>query len=183
VLRRPAQHADGEVARTILQLPPRGACRIAHHRGAGAFSPAGVEGDDDLGGVLVEILAVPVLDGGRSRIGVSGCDLNVAEGDAGTEGRHYERGEIPGVPHHAGRCSSCIHCPLGMTPIDWDVEPRDWARPESSYITAKLLAAGPGHVLCCHYGGGDAHRRHRLRERFARPPGPGLRFVTLSKAR
>ena len=43
----------------------------------------------------------------------------------------------------------------GMTPIDWDVDPRDWARPGSWHITRKLLAARPGDILLCHDGGGD----------------------------
>jgi peptidoglycan-N-acetylglucosamine deacetylase len=43
----------------------------------------------------------------------------------------------------------------GMTPIDWDVDPRDWSRPGSWHITQKLLAARPGDILLCHDGGGD----------------------------
>lgn len=44
---------------------------------------------------------------------------------------------------------------LGMTPIDWDVDPRDYSRPGISFITAKLLRARPGDILLCHDGGGD----------------------------
>lgn len=44
---------------------------------------------------------------------------------------------------------------LGMTPIDWDVDPRDYARPGVATITAKLLAARPGDILLCHDGGGN----------------------------
>jgi peptidoglycan-N-acetylglucosamine deacetylase len=69
---------------------------------------------------------------------------------------------------------------LGMTPIDWDIDPRDWARPGSSYITAKLLAAGPGDILLCHDGGGDRSQtvialKTALPALLAR----GLQFVTL----
>jgi peptidoglycan/xylan/chitin deacetylase (PgdA/CDA1 family) len=67
----------------------------------------------------------------------------------------------------------------GMTPIDWDVDPRDWARPGSGQITRKLLAARPGDILLCHDGGGDRSEtvtslRIVLPALLAR----GLRFVT-----
>jgi peptidoglycan-N-acetylglucosamine deacetylase len=43
-----------------------------------------------------------------------------------------------------------------MTPIDWDVDRRDWSRPGSWHITQKLLlAARPGDILLCHDGGGN----------------------------
>ncbi len=68
----------------------------------------------------------------------------------------------------------------GMTPIDWDVDPRDWARPSSGYITRRLLAARPGDILLCHDGGGNrsetvAALRSVLPALLAR----GLQFVTL----
>jgi peptidoglycan/xylan/chitin deacetylase (PgdA/CDA1 family) len=43
----------------------------------------------------------------------------------------------------------------GMVPIDWDVDPRDWSRPGSAFITGRLLAARPGDILLCHDGGGN----------------------------
>jgi peptidoglycan/xylan/chitin deacetylase (PgdA/CDA1 family) len=68
----------------------------------------------------------------------------------------------------------------GMTPIDWDVDPRDWARPGSGPITRKLLSARPGDILLCHDGGGNRSQtvtalRTVLPVLLAR----GLRFVTL----
>jgi peptidoglycan/xylan/chitin deacetylase (PgdA/CDA1 family) len=68
----------------------------------------------------------------------------------------------------------------GMTPIDWDVDPHDWARPGSGYITRKLLAANPGDILLCHDGGGNRSQtvtalRTVLPVLLAR----GLSFVTL----
>ena len=48
-------------------VPPRG----------GSASAAGDEGDDDVGGVAVEVLAAPVVDGGRARVGVPGGDLHI----------------------------------------------------------------------------------------------------------
>ena len=50
-----------------------------------SFSPAGDEDDDDVRGVLVEVLAAPVVDSRRARIGAPGSDLYVAERDAGVQ--------------------------------------------------------------------------------------------------
>ncbi len=41
-------------------------------RGVGLGSAAGHEGDDDVGGVAVEVLASPVVDRGGSGVGVTG---------------------------------------------------------------------------------------------------------------
>ncbi len=68
----------------------------------------------------------------------------------------------------------------GMTPIDWDVDPRDWARPGSWHITRKLLAARPGDILLCHDGGGDRSETvTALRAVLPALLARGLRFVTL----
>lgn len=67
-----------------------------------------------------------------------------------------------------------------MTPIDWDVDPRDWARPGSGHITRKLLAARPGDMLLCHDGGGNRSETiTALRTVLPALVGRGLRFVTL----
>jgi hypothetical protein len=50
------------------------------------------EGDADVGGMAVEVLAAPVVDGRGSGVGVTGRDLDVPERDAGIEGCHDERG-------------------------------------------------------------------------------------------
>jgi peptidoglycan-N-acetylglucosamine deacetylase len=68
----------------------------------------------------------------------------------------------------------------GMTPIDWDVDPRDWARPGSWYITHKLLAARPGDILLCHDGGGNRSQTvTALRTTLPVLLQRGLQFVTL----
>jgi peptidoglycan-N-acetylglucosamine deacetylase len=68
----------------------------------------------------------------------------------------------------------------GMTPIDWDIDPRDWARPGSWYITHKLLAARPGDILLCHDGGGNRSETvTALRTTLPILLGRGLQFVTL----
>ncbi|WP_007514884.1 MULTISPECIES: polysaccharide deacetylase family protein [Pseudofrankia] len=43
----------------------------------------------------------------------------------------------------------------GLTPIGWDVDPRDWSRPGTQKIVDNLLAAKPGDIMLCHDGDGD----------------------------
>lgn len=49
------------------------------------------EGDDDVRGVAVEVLAASVVDRGRPRVGVPGGDLHISEWDACVKGSHDER--------------------------------------------------------------------------------------------
>jgi hypothetical protein len=58
----------------------------------GPGSAAGDESDDDVGGVAVEVLASPVVDGRGAGVGVTGGDLDVSQRDPGVEGGHDERG-------------------------------------------------------------------------------------------
>jgi len=45
---------------------------------------------------------------------------------------------------------------LGMRPMGWSVDPRDWARPGTSKITTRVLEAiRPGSIVLNHDGGGD----------------------------
>ncbi|HVV76464.1 MAG TPA: polysaccharide deacetylase family protein [Mycobacteriales bacterium] len=43
----------------------------------------------------------------------------------------------------------------GLEPLDWDVDPRDWARPGTKKITRRMLKARPGEIVLCHDGGGN----------------------------
>jgi hypothetical protein len=54
-----------------------GTDRRERERPPAAGSAAGDEGDDDVGGVAVEVLAAPVVDRGGARIGVTRCGLHV----------------------------------------------------------------------------------------------------------
>lgn len=68
----------------------------------------------------------------------------------------------------------------GMTPIDWDVDPRDWNRPGVPHITEKLMAAHPGDILLCHDGGGDRSQTlDALKTVLPALKAKGLSFVTL----
>ncbi len=50
------------------------------------------EGHDDVGGVAVEVLAAPVVDGGGARIGVARSDLHVPQRHSSIQGGHDEGG-------------------------------------------------------------------------------------------
>jgi peptidoglycan/xylan/chitin deacetylase (PgdA/CDA1 family) len=44
----------------------------------------------------------------------------------------------------------------GLTPLDWSVDPRDWARPGVTSIVANILATTrTGSIILEHDGGGD----------------------------
>jgi peptidoglycan/xylan/chitin deacetylase (PgdA/CDA1 family) len=43
----------------------------------------------------------------------------------------------------------------GLEPLDWDVDPRDWARPGTKVVEKRMLHARPGEIVLCHDGGGD----------------------------
>ncbi len=69
---------------------------------------------------------------------------------------------------------------LAMTPLDWDIDPRDWARPGTAAVTARLLAARPGDILLCHDGGGNrAQTVASLRVVLPTLRSRGLDFVAL----
>jgi peptidoglycan/xylan/chitin deacetylase (PgdA/CDA1 family) len=44
---------------------------------------------------------------------------------------------------------------LGLTTVDWTVNPSDWKEPGTDHIVRVLARSRPGHVLLCHDGGGD----------------------------
>ena len=69
---------------------------------------------------------------------------------------------------------------LGMMPIDWDLDPRDWSRPGVAAITDKLLRAKPGEILLCHDGGGNRSETvTALRTVLPALKARGLTFVTI----
>ena len=86
----------------------------------GGPSAAGDEGHHDVGGVLVEVLPAPVVDGGGPRVGVAGGDLDVAEGDPGVEGGHDEgRAQHVGVDvAEAGPPADGRHPAVGGAPVE-----------------------------------------------------------------
>jgi peptidoglycan/xylan/chitin deacetylase (PgdA/CDA1 family) len=70
--------------------------------------------------------------------------------------------------------------PHGLVPLDWDIDPRDWARPGTSWIENAMLAAGPGDIILCHDGGGDRSETYAALKRvIPQLRARGLEFVTL----
>ncbi|MCW2944530.1 MAG: polysaccharide deacetylase [Actinoallomurus sp.] len=68
----------------------------------------------------------------------------------------------------------------GMISIDWQVDPRDWARPGTTRITDVLLHAQAGDILLCHDGGGDRSETiNALRTVIPALKQRGLTFVAL----
>jgi peptidoglycan-N-acetylglucosamine deacetylase len=69
---------------------------------------------------------------------------------------------------------------LKLTPIDWDIDPRDWSRPGAAAIAERLLAAQGGDILLCHDGGGDrAQTVQALQTVLPTLKNRGLKFVRL----
>ncbi|MEU5877159.1 polysaccharide deacetylase family protein [Spirillospora sp. NPDC047279] len=68
----------------------------------------------------------------------------------------------------------------GMLPVDWAVDPRDWARPGVGSIRRALTKCRAGDVLLCHDGGGDRSQTVKaLRGAIPRLKKRGLTFVAL----
>ncbi|MEV4627970.1 polysaccharide deacetylase family protein [Micromonospora sp. NPDC049523] len=45
---------------------------------------------------------------------------------------------------------------LGMTPLHWDVDPKDWDKPGAAAISTRVIAQSrPGSIILLHDGGGD----------------------------
>jgi peptidoglycan/xylan/chitin deacetylase (PgdA/CDA1 family) len=68
---------------------------------------------------------------------------------------------------------------LGMVPLGWDVDPRDWEKPSTQVIRKRVLAGvRPGSIVLMHDGGGDRGQTlaacqgllTQLRERFTLTP-------------
>ncbi|MFD0854220.1 polysaccharide deacetylase family protein, partial [Actinomadura adrarensis] len=68
----------------------------------------------------------------------------------------------------------------GMLPLDWAVDPRDWARPGVKRIRKSLLKCSSGNILLVHDGGGDRSQTLKaLRDVIPALKKRGLTFVSL----
>ncbi|GAA4614653.1 hypothetical protein GCM10023195_64060 [Actinoallomurus liliacearum] len=68
----------------------------------------------------------------------------------------------------------------GMICIDWEVDPRDWARPGTTSITRSMLGSKAGDIILCHDGGGDRSETiQALRTVLPALKQRGLTFVAL----
>ncbi|MGP4022744.1 polysaccharide deacetylase family protein [Actinomadura sp. 3N407] len=67
-----------------------------------------------------------------------------------------------------------------MLPIDWAVDPRDWARPGVRRIRKALLKGKDGNILLCHDGGGDRFQTLKaLEDAIPKLKKRGLTFIAL----
>ncbi|MFI0486894.1 polysaccharide deacetylase family protein [Actinomadura sp. 9N215] len=68
----------------------------------------------------------------------------------------------------------------GMLPIDWAVDPRDWATPGVGRIRRSLLEGKEGDIILCHDGGGDRSQTIKaLKGAIPKLKKRGLSFVAL----
>jgi peptidoglycan/xylan/chitin deacetylase (PgdA/CDA1 family) len=84
----------------------------------------------------------------------------VSQIDRATEAIHRVTGRVPAyfrAPYGAWSRPVLQHCEkAGMTAVDWSVDPRDWARPGTSYIVNNILRnTRTGSIILEHDGGGD----------------------------
>jgi peptidoglycan/xylan/chitin deacetylase (PgdA/CDA1 family) len=69
---------------------------------------------------------------------------------------------------------------LGLAPVGWSVDPRDWSLPGTDAIENTLLQARAGDILLCHDGGGNrAQTVAALDAVLPQLSAEGLRFVVL----
>jgi peptidoglycan/xylan/chitin deacetylase (PgdA/CDA1 family) len=67
-----------------------------------------------------------------------------------------------------------------MLPLDWAVDPRDWARPGVGRIRKALLKCESGDILLVHDGGGDRSQTLKaLRKVIPELKKRGMTFVSL----
>nr|BFE32338.1 polysaccharide deacetylase family protein [Actinomadura rugatobispora] len=68
----------------------------------------------------------------------------------------------------------------GMLPIDWAVDPRDWARPGVARIRKTLMGCASGNILLVHDGGGDRSQTVKaLKDVVPKLKKRGMTFVPL----
>ncbi|WP_163572311.1 polysaccharide deacetylase family protein [Fodinicola feengrottensis] len=68
---------------------------------------------------------------------------------------------------------------VGLTPLDWSVDPRDWSRPGVAHITTVIKNAKPGSIILCHDGGGNRTQTYAaLQKALPALKSRGLTFVT-----
>jgi len=84
----------------------------------------------------------------------------LSEMDLATEAIHNATGIVPTrfrAPYGAWSRTVFRHCAeTGMTPIDWSVDPRDWARPGVPAIVRDIMrTTRSGSIILEHDGGGN----------------------------
>jgi peptidoglycan/xylan/chitin deacetylase (PgdA/CDA1 family) len=77
---------------------------------------------------------------------------------------------------------AAVAASLGLRPVLWSVDPRDWSRPGTSAIIQRVLAAvRPGGIILLHDGGGDRSQTVAALSIILRAlQAEGYRFLTVS---
>jgi peptidoglycan/xylan/chitin deacetylase (PgdA/CDA1 family) len=72
---------------------------------------------------------------------------------------------------------------MGFTTIQWNIDPRDWARPGVGEIESNVIDnARPGAIVEMHDGGGDRSQTlAALPDIITTLRGRGYRFVTVTQ--
>jgi peptidoglycan-N-acetylglucosamine deacetylase len=72
---------------------------------------------------------------------------------------------------------------MGFTTIEWNIDPRDWARPGTGAIYSNVVSnARPGAIVIQHDGGGDrSETLAALPEEIATLRARGYQFVTVTR--
>jgi len=102
----------------------------------------------------------------------------------GSQAIHTATGVAPGLfraPYGAWSPAVIRQCEqMRMVPLDWSVDPRDWARPGARSIIRTILSnTRPGSIILEHDGGGDRSQTvAALRVFLPRLQHEGYHFVT-----
>jgi peptidoglycan/xylan/chitin deacetylase (PgdA/CDA1 family) len=99
-----------------------------------------------------------------------------------TDPIHKVTGKVPTLfraPYGAWSSAILRQCAkTGMTPLDWSVDPRDWARPGVTSIVSNIMRnTQTGSIILEHDGGGNRSENGRRPE--DRPPSPRDRRLPL----
>ena len=93
-------------------------------------------------------------------LGTMSASAVTSEMDQATDAIHTATGIVPSrfrAPYGVWSPTVLRHCAqTGMTPIDWSVDPRDWARPGVSAIVNTIMrTTSSGSIILEHDGGGN----------------------------
>jgi peptidoglycan-N-acetylglucosamine deacetylase len=136
---------------------------LAKYRVTAMFSMIGIE-VDALPGVARDVAAAGhVISNHTWRhldLAVLSPSAVTDEMDRATTAIHQATGDVPSrfrAPYGAWSPTVLRHCAqTGMTPIDWSVDPRDWARPGVSAIVSNIMRnTRTGSIILEHDGGGN----------------------------
>jgi peptidoglycan-N-acetylglucosamine deacetylase len=168
---KPMFYVDGgpkDIALTIDDGPnaiytPQVLRLLAKYRVTAMFSMIGIE-VNGLPGVARDVAdAGHVIANHTWRhldLGVLSASAVASEMDQATDAIHGATGIVPSrfrAPYGAWSPAVFRRCAeTGMTPIDWSVDPRDWARPGVSSIVRDIMrTTRGGSIILEHDGGGN----------------------------